>query len=67
MPQCQLHFCKAAAEGIELKDNDALKDAEELYITTATLSNEFPNHYSSMVNLIKNSEAKINMLGNAEK
>jgi transcriptional regulator with XRE-family HTH domain len=58
---------KAAAEGIELKDNDALKDAEELYITTATLSNEFPNHYSSMVNLIKNSEAKINMLGNAEK
>jgi len=57
----------AAAEGIQIKDNDAEKDPDELYITTATLSTEYPNYYSSMVNLIKNSEAKINMLGNAEK
>lgn len=57
----------AAAEGIQIKDNDAEKDTEDLYITTATLSTEYPNYYSSMVNLIKNSEAKINMLGNAEK
>ncbi len=57
----------AAADGIEFKGNDAVKDCEELYITTATLSSEFPNTYSSMVNLIKNSEAKINMLTNAEK
>lgn len=57
----------AAAEGIQIKDNDAEKDLDELYITTATLSTEYPNYYSSMVNLIKNSEAKINMLGNAEK
>lgn len=57
----------AAAEGIQINDNDAEKDPDELYITTATLSTEYPNYYSSMVNLIKNSEAKINMLGNAEK
>ena len=57
----------AAAEGIEYKSNDAVKDTEELYITTATLSEEFPNYYSSMVNLIKNSEAKINMISNSEK
>ena len=42
-------------------------DINELYITTAKLSEEYPNQYSSMVNLIKNSEAKIQLLSNADK
>lgn len=57
----------ASAEGIEYKNNEPIKETEDLYITTATLSEEFPSYYSSMVNLIKNSEAKINMITNAEK
>lgn len=56
----------AAAQGIKFKNNDAVEDADELYITTSKLSEEYPAYYSSMVNLIKNSEAKINMITNAE-
>ncbi len=58
---------KAAAEGIEFNSNDCLKDNEEFYITTSKLSQEYPNYYSSMVNLIKNSEARINIISNSEK
>ncbi len=58
---------KATADGIKFKDNDTVEDSEELSITTAGLSEEFAGQYSSMVNLIKNSEAKINILTNAEK
>ncbi len=57
----------AAAKGIEINGNDSLKEFEDLFITTTTLSEEFPSHYSSMVNLIKNSEAKIQMLTGLDK
>jgi len=57
----------AAASGIELNGNDALEETDDLHITTATLAEDFPNYYSSMVNLIKNSEAKIQLLTNADK
>lgn len=40
---------------------------DELYITTNSLSEDYPNYYSSMVNLIKNSEAKIQLICNSDK
>ncbi|MFA5658918.1 MAG: helix-turn-helix transcriptional regulator [Oscillospiraceae bacterium] len=57
----------ACASGIKYNGGDTVENSEELAITTDTLAREYPKHYSSMVNLIKNSEAKIQMLTNAEK
>ncbi len=57
----------AAADGIEQNGNDSVENSDELYITTAKLAEDYPNYCSSMVNLIKNSEAKIQLLTNADK
>lgn len=56
-----------AAKSLEHGNSDTDVDISDLYITTATLSEEYPNYYSSMVNLIKNSESKIQLLSNADK
>lgn len=58
---------KAAATGTVYNGNDAVKETDDLYITTATLSEQFPAQYSSVVNLIKNSESRINELKDFEK
>ena len=58
---------KASAQGEEYNDNDKIEGADEFFITTATLSEEFPEKYSAVVNLIKNSESKINALSSSEK
>ena len=50
---------KAASSGIILDNNDCIKDFNTLYITTATLSTEYPQYSSSLLNLIKLSEDKI--------
>lgn len=57
----------ACAAGIKHNGNDIVENPEEIVITTDTLAAENPKYYSSMVNLIKNSEAKIQILNNAEK
>lgn len=57
----------AAASGVEINGNDAVSQTEDLAITTNSLAEEYPNYYSSIVNLIKNSEAKIQLLNNADK
>lgn len=49
----------AAAEGVALAGEDAITDAEELAVSTQSLGEEYPKYYSSMVNLIKNSESRI--------
>lgn len=49
----------AAAEGVALAGEDAITDAEGLAVNTQSLGEEYPKYYSSMVNLIKNSEARI--------
>lgn len=62
-------FCEAkisaAAQGITICDGDTAKDAPP--ITTTLLSEEFPLLSSSLLNVVKNSEAKIQLLQNAEK
>ncbi|MBR3269460.1 MAG: helix-turn-helix transcriptional regulator [Oscillospiraceae bacterium] len=50
---------KAASSGIALGTNDAVEDGETLYVTTATLSKDFSEYASSLLNLIKISEDSI--------
>lgn len=53
----------AALSGVSIPGEDAVADEVEVpEITTATLSEEFPQYYSSTVNLIKNSESRIREL-----
>ena len=59
----------AAVNGTKIAGFDAVTpdDAEDLAFSTQTLAEEFPKYYSSMVNLIKNSENRIKELTGEEK
>ncbi|MEG0614430.1 MAG: helix-turn-helix domain-containing protein [Oscillospiraceae bacterium] len=57
----------AAAKGVKLGANDCVNQVECPIITAATLSEEFSSNASSMLNVVKNSEAKIQMLNNYQK
>lgn len=50
---------KAASSGICLDDNDCVQNFNTLYITTATLSKDYSQYSSSLLNLIKLSEDSI--------
>lgn len=52
----------AAAAGKALDGEDAISNPGELAADTRSLAEEYPRYYSSMVNLIKNSEARIKAL-----
>lgn len=56
----------AAAEGVALAGEDAITDAEGLAVNTQSLGEEYPKYYSSMVNLIKNSEARIKKISEVQ-
>lgn len=58
---------QAYASNETVDENDRSIDDDELFINTNMLSEEYPAYYSSMVNLIKNSEAKIHIITNADK
>lgn len=53
----------AAVNGVRLEGEDAVEEADGVYeapqISTQSLAKDFPQYYSSAVNLIKNSESKI--------
>ncbi|MCD7847082.1 MAG: helix-turn-helix domain-containing protein [Oscillospiraceae bacterium] len=49
----------AALKGVVIPGEDAVQEDQSPEITTQSLSEEFPQYYSSTVNLIKNSEARI--------
>lgn len=57
----------AAAKGVQIGTNDCADVDESSVITSKTLTEEYPSHASSLLNLVKNSEARIQMLNNAEK
>ena len=57
----------AAAKGVTMNGNDCVKENECPIITTVTLSDDFPAYSSSLLNLVKNSEAKIQLLNNSQK
>ncbi len=52
----------AAVSGAAAGGEDFIADPEELRIDTQSLAEEYPKYYSSMVNLIKNSESRIKSL-----
>lgn len=57
----------AAAKGVKFGENDCADENSSPFITTGSLTEEFPNYSSSILNLVKNSEAKIQLLNNAHK
>ncbi len=57
----------AAAKGISINGNDCADEDTSPVITSKTLSEEFPSYASSLLNLVKNSESRIQLLNNAEK
>ncbi|MBE6854123.1 MAG: helix-turn-helix transcriptional regulator [Ruminococcus sp.] len=50
---------KAASSGIAIGPHDCVTDTETLYITTATLSQDYAEYSASLLNLIKISEDSI--------
>lgn len=56
----------AAVSGVRLEGEDTVKDPEELRADTRTLAEEYPRYYSSTVNLIKNSESRLQKLSSQE-
>lgn len=57
----------AAAKGVTVGDGDTAADTEETLITTGSLSEEYAGSASSLLNVIKNSEAKIQIMNGAAK
>lgn len=49
----------AASVGTVIAGEDAIENADDLRADTQSLAEEYPRYYSSMVNLIKNSESRI--------
>lgn len=56
----------AAVEGTALQGEDTVADPEGLAVNTQSLGEEYSKYYSSMVNLIKNSEARIKKISDAD-
>ena len=56
---------KAASSGIPIGENDSVQDPDVLYLTTAILSQTYPEYSSSLLNLIKISEESIHKKRNA--
>ncbi len=52
----------AASGGIVLPGEDAVGNPDEMSANTQSLAEDYPRYYSSMVNLIKNSESRIREL-----
>lgn len=53
---------KAASRGIPINGGDVVTASDKTIITTNLLSQEYPGLSSSMLNVIKNSEARIQMM-----
>lgn len=57
----------AAVQGVATQGEDAVSETDELLVTNQSLAQEYPKYYSSMVNLIKNSESRVKSLGSETK
>lgn len=55
---------KAASSGIPIGEHDCVTDTETLYVTTATLSQDYSEYSASLLNLIKISEDSISKMRN---
>ena len=52
----------AAAKGVSMNGGDVVKVSDKTVITTNSLSIEYASYSSSILNIIKNSEARIQMM-----
>lgn len=57
---------KAAADGAQIEGEDSVEAGAAPEINTQSLAAEYPQYYSSTVNLIKNSEARIKAIEQAK-
>jgi transcriptional regulator with XRE-family HTH domain len=56
----------ASAKGLKLGDADVCKETKETTITSTSLTDEFPATASAILNVVKNAEAHIQILTNAD-
>ena len=66
MSVCEAN-AEAAAKGVVIGDGDTASETDDTLITTGSLSEEYAGSASSLLNVIKNSEAKIQLLNNSQK
>lgn len=57
----------AAAKGAALNGGDTAKESDETVITANSLAEEYSGSASSLLNVIKNSEARIQLIANSDK
>jgi transcriptional regulator with XRE-family HTH domain len=57
----------ASAKGVKIGDNDVCKKTDETIITSTSLTDEFPATATAVLNVVKNAEAHIQIMLNAEK
>ncbi len=71
MSSAAMNMCEtnahASAKGIAVNGGDTVIETEDSVITTNSLSEEYAGYASSLLNIIKNSEARIQMLNPPEK
>ncbi|HIV11110.1 MAG TPA: helix-turn-helix transcriptional regulator [Candidatus Faeciplasma avium] len=53
---------RAASRGVSLLDEDSVKKEQRPRLGPSSMADDFPQYYSSTVNLIKNSEARLKSL-----
>lgn len=66
MAVCEAN-ASAAAQGVSVNGGDTAKDTSDTIITANSLSEEYSGSASSLLNVIKNSEARMHIINNSEK
>lgn len=66
MAMCEAEAA-AAAKGVVFGDNDIATETDDNIITASTLSEEYAGSASSLLNVVKNSEAKIKIISDSSK
>ena len=66
MAMCEAEAA-AAAKGVVFGDNDIATETDDNIITASTLSEEYAGSASSLLNVVKNSEARIKIISDSSK
>lgn len=66
MAMCEAE-ASAAAKGVVFGENDVVTESENSIITASTLSEEYAGSASSLLNVVKNSEARIKIISDSSK
>lgn len=66
MAVCEAN-ASAAAQGVSVNGGDTAKESPDTLITANSLSEEYSGSASSLLNVIKNSEARMHIINNSEK